>query len=166
MRDFWGSVSYKYKDNEWGKFAHKSAWLFLRDKYKWENPDFTQARRNQGWPIEVDEPELFKDDTISRPFRAPRTSKSQRPSNSFAILGSQKEKFKDLMQQQIALDRAVKMEQMEQETMARVEVSNTQIKNEDLKFIALDSSRMHPADATKVDSKNLLDRFQLACSRY
>ncbi|GKE18486.1 hypothetical protein Tco_1426063 [Tanacetum coccineum] len=86
--------------------------------------DSTQARRNRGRAIEVDdEPGLFGDDHIPRPSGAPRTSKSQRSSNSSATSSSQKEQFTDLMQHQIALDRATNMERMERETMARVEVT-------------------------------------------
>lgn len=52
------------------------------------------------------------------------------------------------MQQQFALDRETKMERLEPETMSRVEVLNAQKRNEDLRTLAMDTSNMHPADAT------------------
>ncbi|GJT30869.1 hypothetical protein Tco_0911144 [Tanacetum coccineum] len=87
------------------EFAHKSAGLFFRDKHKWKNPDFTQARRNGGRPIDLDgEPALFGDDPIPHPSGAPRPSKSQRSSNSSATSVSTKKQSTDLMKQKMAID--------------------------------------------------------------
>ncbi|GKA97019.1 ATP-dependent Clp protease ATP-binding subunit ClpT1, chloroplastic-like protein [Tanacetum coccineum] len=110
--------------------------MFLRDKHKWKNPYPTRARRSRGQPIDLDgEPELFGDDPIPRPSGAPRPSKSHRSLKSSATSGSNKEQCKDLMQQQISIDRATKLEQIERETATRLEVSYAQIMNEDLKML-------------------------------
>ncbi|GJX76573.1 hypothetical protein Tco_0323384, partial [Tanacetum coccineum] len=56
-----------------------------------------------------------------------------------------------MLQQQIATDREKKMERIERETAARLEVSYAQKRNEDLKMLALDATGMNPADATKIE---------------
>nr|GEV74447.1 ribonuclease H-like domain-containing protein [Tanacetum cinerariifolium] len=102
------------------KISSQKALGFFRDKYKWKNLDSTQARRNRGRRIE-EEPELSRDDALPRPPDNPRNYKSQRSTNSSVASGSQKEQFKELMQQQKTLDRAAKCE-----TMVKFEVSNAQ----------------------------------------
>ncbi|GKG35520.1 hypothetical protein Tco_0440674, partial [Tanacetum coccineum] len=80
---------------------------------------------------------LFGDDPITRPSGAPRTSKSQRSSTPSATSGSNKERFMDLMLQQIVIDRAIKLERIEGETATRIEVSYAHKTNEDLNMLAL-----------------------------
>ncbi|GJV55100.1 hypothetical protein Tco_1456105 [Tanacetum coccineum] len=43
-----------YRDQMKSEFRHRSAWLFLRDKYKWQNPESTQERRTRGRVTEED----------------------------------------------------------------------------------------------------------------
>ncbi|GJX36566.1 hypothetical protein Tco_0248123 [Tanacetum coccineum] len=85
--------------------------------------EINEDLRNQGRLTEQ-EPELFGDVVLPRPHDTKRRSKCQRSTNSPATSDSQKEQFQEFTQQQIALDSATKMEQMECETMSRVEVSN------------------------------------------
>ncbi|GJZ82993.1 hypothetical protein Tco_0648166 [Tanacetum coccineum] len=61
--DWLTRVKIVYKCVTGTKFKHKSAWLFLKDKHKWKNPNSTNARRNRGWD---EEPELYGDDELSR----------------------------------------------------------------------------------------------------
>ncbi|GKC67377.1 hypothetical protein Tco_1099975 [Tanacetum coccineum] len=68
------------------------------------------------------EPDLFGDDPIPRPFGAPRT-----------------------------YDRATKLERIERETAARLEVSYAQKRNEDLNMFALDTTGMNSADTAKIE---------------
>ncbi|GKC45420.1 hypothetical protein Tco_1063142 [Tanacetum coccineum] len=68
-------------------FKHKSAWLFLKDKHKWKNPESTLARRNRLRDTD-EEPEHFREDVLPRPPGAQRIAKSQYSSNSTASFGS------------------------------------------------------------------------------
>ncbi|GJU41200.1 hypothetical protein Tco_1194157 [Tanacetum coccineum] len=122
-----------FEDQSGREFTHKSAWLFLKDKYKWKNPESTQARRTER-RVNEEEPEFFGDDAIPRPSGAPRKSKAQRSTSSSTTSGSQKERFTELMQQQILLDREAKKEQMERELTARLAVYEIQKINEELKI--------------------------------
>ncbi|GJQ93125.1 hypothetical protein Tco_0004264 [Tanacetum coccineum] len=47
-------------------FRHKSAWLFLKDKHKWKNPESTLARRNR-LRVTDEETEHFGEDVLPRP---------------------------------------------------------------------------------------------------
>nr|GEX50178.1 reverse transcriptase domain-containing protein [Tanacetum cinerariifolium] len=49
-----------------GDFKHKSAWLFLKDKQKWKNPESTLARRNR-LRVTDSEPEHFVEDALPWP---------------------------------------------------------------------------------------------------
>ncbi|GKA06183.1 hypothetical protein Tco_0685407, partial [Tanacetum coccineum] len=95
--DWMTKVEILYKSVTGMKFKHKSAWSFLKDKHKWKNRDSTNARRNRGCVTDV-EPELFGDDEFSRP-----------PGK-----------------QRIAKNRKEKMERLDRETSARVELINSQ----------------------------------------
>ncbi|GJW51122.1 hypothetical protein Tco_0092473 [Tanacetum coccineum] len=64
--DWLTMVEIVYKTAAGTKFKHKSAWLFLKDKHKWKNPDSTNSRRNRG-RVTDEEPELFVDDELLRP---------------------------------------------------------------------------------------------------
>ncbi|GJU17493.1 hypothetical protein Tco_1145459 [Tanacetum coccineum] len=113
-------------------FKQKSAWLFMKDKHKWKNPDSTNARRNQGLVTE-EEPELFGDDELPRPPDKQRIAKSQQSSNSTASSGPNLTMFQEILQQQYTLDREEKMEHLNRETSTRVELINSQRRYEDLK---------------------------------
>ncbi|GJR15682.1 hypothetical protein Tco_0798334 [Tanacetum coccineum] len=131
--------------NEKGELRHRSDWPFFEEyKYKWQNPESTQARRTRGRVIEED-PDMFGPDAIPRPSGAPRKSKSQRSSgSSSAASGSSKTQITELMQQQITLDREAKKEAMDRELAARLAICDIQKRNEDLKILAFDTTGMNP----------------------
>ncbi|GJX42793.1 hypothetical protein Tco_0257783 [Tanacetum coccineum] len=133
-----------------GKFL---IWICnIRDKYKWQIPESTQARRTRGRVTEED-PEMFGDDAILRPSGAPRKSKSQRSSaSSSATSGSSKNRVTELMQEQILLDREAKKESMDRELAARLAVCEIQKRNEDLKILTFDTTGMNPEDAAKIEA--------------
>ncbi|GJY37528.1 hypothetical protein Tco_0422906 [Tanacetum coccineum] len=106
------------------EFRHRSSWLFLKDKYKWQNPESTQARRTRGRVTEEDL-ERFGDNVIPCPSGVPRKSKAQRSSgSSSATSGSSKAQIIELMQQQVLLDREAKKESMDRELAARIAMSS------------------------------------------
>nr|GEZ05101.1 ribonuclease H-like domain-containing protein [Tanacetum cinerariifolium] len=112
----------------------------------------TQAQRTRGRVTEED-PEMFGDDAIPRPSRAPRKSKSQRSStSSFATFGSSKNRITELMQEQILLDREAKKESMDRELAARLAICEIQKRNENLKILTFDTTRMNPEDAAKIEA--------------
>ncbi|GJW95156.1 hypothetical protein Tco_0174828, partial [Tanacetum coccineum] len=84
-------------------FKHKSAWLFLKYKHKWKNPDSTNARRNRH-RVTDEEPELFGPDELPRPPDKETIAKSQRSSNSTVASGSNQAMFQEMMQQQLELN--------------------------------------------------------------
>nr|GEX57998.1 hypothetical protein [Tanacetum cinerariifolium] len=69
---------------------------------------------------------FFGDDKLPLPPDKQRIAKSRRSTNSFASSGSNPTMFQNMLQQQYELDRATKMERMDRETMARVELINSQ----------------------------------------
>ncbi|GKB11121.1 hypothetical protein Tco_0845044 [Tanacetum coccineum] len=133
--DWMTRVEIVYKSVAGTEFKHKSAWLFLKDKYKWKNPDSTNARRNRGRVDE--EPEFFGDDELPRRPGKQRIAKSQRSTNSSASSGSNPTMFQDMLQKQYELDRAAKMERLDRETSTRVELINSQKVAEDLKVLQI-----------------------------
>ncbi|GJT74220.1 hypothetical protein Tco_1040945 [Tanacetum coccineum] len=116
--DWMKMVEIMYKSVTFTKFKHKSAWLFLKDKHKWKNPDSINARQNQE-RVTDEEPELFGDDEFPRPPDKQKLAKSQRSTNSSASFGSNPTMFQDMLQQQYELDRKEKIERMDRETAAR-----------------------------------------------
>nr|GEU70918.1 hypothetical protein [Tanacetum cinerariifolium] len=81
-------VEILYKTHVGTEFKHKSAWIFLKGKHKWTNPESTNARRYR-FRVTDEEPGHFGDDTLPRPPGLQRISKSQRSgSNSTASSGS------------------------------------------------------------------------------
>ncbi|GJZ42692.1 hypothetical protein Tco_0589947 [Tanacetum coccineum] len=140
-----------FHDQTKSEFRHRSAWLFLKDKYKWQNPESTQARRTRGRVTEED-PDMFKADAIPRPSGAPRKSKAQRSlGSSSATSGSSKAQITELMQQQI-LDREAKKESMDHELVARLAICEIKKRNEDLKILTFDTTGMNPEDAAKIEA--------------
>ncbi|GJW17500.1 putative nuclease HARBI1 isoform X2 [Tanacetum coccineum] len=138
--------AFRVLQGHWGNYTTIRTY-----KHTWKNPKSTQERRNRGRLIDLDgEPEPFGDDFIPRPSGVPRLSKSQRSSNSSATYCSNKEQFTNMLQQQISKDRK-KMERIERETAARLEVSYAQKRNEDLKMLALDTTGMNPTGASKIE---------------
>nr|GEW16489.1 hypothetical protein [Tanacetum cinerariifolium] len=141
-----------FHDQQKSEFRHRSAWLFLKDKYKWQNPELTQARRTLGRVTEQD-PEMFGNDAIPRSSEAPRKSKAQHSSgSSSATSGSSKTQITELMQQQILLDREAKKESMDRELAAKLVICEIQKRNEDLKILTFDTIGMNPEDAVKIEA--------------
>ncbi|GKA55691.1 hypothetical protein Tco_0754763 [Tanacetum coccineum] len=112
-----------FRDQYGVEFRHRDAWLFLKDKYEWTNPESTQARRTRGRVTGEDEPEMFGDDAIPRPSGAPRKSKSQRSSASSSATFA-----------------------------ARLTVVELQKRNEDLKILTFDTTGMNTYDAAKIEA--------------
>ncbi|GKC13599.1 RNA-directed DNA polymerase, eukaryota, reverse transcriptase zinc-binding domain protein [Tanacetum coccineum] len=79
-----------FRDQNGAEFRHRDAWIFLKNKYKWTNPESTQARRTQGRVTGEDEHKMFGEDAIPRPYGAPRKSKSQRSSQAHSPLPKQR----------------------------------------------------------------------------
>nr|GEU56716.1 hypothetical protein [Tanacetum cinerariifolium] len=126
----------------------RDAWLFLKDKYKWTNPESKQARRTRGRVTGEDKPEMFGEDAIPRPSGAPRKSKSQRSSaSSSATFDSSKN-----------LDREAKKESLDRELAARLAVVELQKTNEDLKILTFDTTGMNPEDAAGIEALKKMAR--------
>ncbi|GKE23033.1 hypothetical protein Tco_1434545 [Tanacetum coccineum] len=85
--DWLTRVQILFRTHTGSEFKHNSAWLFLKDKHKWKNPEWTLARRNR-LQVTDEEPEHFGEDALPQPPGAQRTAKSQRSSNSTASSGS------------------------------------------------------------------------------
>ncbi|GKD34640.1 hypothetical protein Tco_1250149 [Tanacetum coccineum] len=142
-----------FRDQHGIEFRHRDAWLFLKDKYKWTNPESTQARRTRGRVTGEDESEMFGEDAIPRPSGAPRKSKSQCFSaSSSTTFGSSKNRLTEFFQEQIQLDREAKKESLDRELAARLAVVELQKRNEDLKILTFDTTRMNSDDATKIEA--------------
>ncbi|GKE54658.1 hypothetical protein Tco_1489814 [Tanacetum coccineum] len=101
-------VKILYKTHVGTEFKHKSAWLFLKGKHKWTNPESKNARRYR-FRVTDDEPEHFGDDALPRPPGLQRIAKSQRSgSNSTASSGSNPMMYQEFMKEQYELDRKAK----------------------------------------------------------
>ncbi|GJR90039.1 hypothetical protein Tco_0214050 [Tanacetum coccineum] len=141
-----------YRAHEKSDFKHKSAWNFLKDKHKWNNPESTNARRNRNRVIN-EEPELFGDDALPRPPGLQRIAKSQRSSNSTASSGSNPTMFQEMMQQQIEIERKEKMKCMDREVNSRVALNNSKRVAEGLKVLQMSTDGMDPIDAAIVNAQ-------------
>ncbi|GKA15361.1 hypothetical protein Tco_0695108 [Tanacetum coccineum] len=64
--DWMTRVEILYKTHTGLDFKHKSAWLFLKDKHKWKNPESKLARRNR-LRVTNEEPGHFGEDALPRP---------------------------------------------------------------------------------------------------
>ncbi|GJV41887.1 hypothetical protein Tco_1420327 [Tanacetum coccineum] len=105
-------VEILYENIEGKDFPAQKRLVFFERQTRMENPDSTQPRRKRGRPTE--EPELFRDDDLTRPPGKERQPKSQRSSNSLTT----SKMFHEMMQQQYTLARDAKMERMDRETSA------------------------------------------------
>ncbi|GJW21263.1 reverse transcriptase domain-containing protein [Tanacetum coccineum] len=85
-------VEILYKTHVGTEFKHKSAWVFLKGKHKWTNPESTNARRNR-FRVTGDEPEHFGDDALPRPPGLQRIAKV-RPQSKNASDRSERAKRK------------------------------------------------------------------------
>ncbi|GJT51924.1 hypothetical protein Tco_0978081 [Tanacetum coccineum] len=129
-----------YRAYEKSDSKHKSAWSFLKDKHKWNNPESTNARRNRN-RVTNEEPKLFGDDALPRPPGLKRIAKSQRSSNFTASSGPNPTMFQEMMQQQIEVERKEKIECMDREVNSRVALNNSKRVAEDLKVLQICSQR-------------------------
>ena len=145
-RDFMTRCHILFKKTTGLDFKHMSAWEFLKDKHKWKNPDSTLARRNRIRHSQ-EEPEHFGPDEVPRPDGMYRVSKSQRSSNSTASSGSNPALFQEMLQMQIELDRKAKMDVLERESLARVNLYESQKVAEEMRVLQMDTSMMDPVNA-------------------
>ena len=144
--DFMTRCHILFKKTTGCEFKHMSAWEFLKDKHKWKNPDSTLARRNR-LRHSQEEPEHFGPDDLPRPDGMYRVNKSQRSSNSTASSGSNPALFQEMLQMQIELDRKAKMDVLERESLARVNLYESQKIAEEMRVLEMDTSRMDPINA-------------------
>ncbi|GJW70118.1 hypothetical protein Tco_0127035 [Tanacetum coccineum] len=146
-------VEILYKTHTGCDFKHKSAWLFLKGKHKWTNPESTNARRNR-FRVTDEEPEHFRDDVLPRPPRLQRLAKSQRSdSNSTASSGSNPMMYQEFMKEQYELDRKAKMQVIEQESEERRQLIHAQRIAEEMRVLQIDTRGMDPADAVIINAQ-------------
>ncbi|GKE59045.1 hypothetical protein Tco_1498230 [Tanacetum coccineum] len=131
----------------------RSAWLFLKDKHKWKNPDSTLQRRSRLMGTD-EEPEYFGDDELPRPPGLQRLAKSQRSgSNSTASFGSNPAAYQEFMAEQYELDRKAKMIVLERESEDRRRLIQSQRIAEDMRVLQIDTRGMDPADAAIINAQ-------------
>nr|GEZ65509.1 hypothetical protein [Tanacetum cinerariifolium] len=97
--------------------------------------------------------EFFGDDQLLPPPDKQRIAKSQRSTNSSASFGLYTKMFQEMLQQQHELDHAAKMEHMDREMAARVDLINFQKVAEDLRILQIDAQGMHPVDVTIINTQ-------------
>ncbi|GKB06395.1 hypothetical protein Tco_0834628 [Tanacetum coccineum] len=114
--DWMSRVYMSYDTTVGGEFKHRSAWLFLKGKHKWTNPNSTLQRRSRLMGTD-EEPEHFGDDELPRPPGLQRLAKSQcSSSNSTASSGSNPAAYQEFMAEQYELDRKAKITVFERES--------------------------------------------------
>ncbi|GJS41472.1 hypothetical protein Tco_0566515 [Tanacetum coccineum] len=144
-------VEILYKTHTGCDFKHKSAWLFLKGKHKWTNPELTNARRNRFRVID-EEPEHFGD-ALPRPPGL-RLAKSQCfGSNSTASSGSNPIMYQEFMKEQYELDRKAKMQVIEQESEERRQLIHAQGIAEEMRVLQIGTRGMDPADAVIINAQ-------------
>nr|GEU77183.1 hypothetical protein [Tanacetum cinerariifolium] len=141
-------------------FKHRSAWLFLKNKHKWTNPQSTNAKRYHFRVIDEDS-EHFGDDALPRPPGLQRLAKSQRSgSNSTASSCSNPIAYQEFMAIQYNLDRKAKMQVIEQESEDRRRLIQSQKIAEDMEVLQINTRGMDPADAAIINAQKA--RIRLA----
>ncbi|GJX85459.1 hypothetical protein Tco_0336233 [Tanacetum coccineum] len=150
--DWMTRVEKLYKSVTGTEYKHRSAWLFFKDKHKWRNSDSTNARRNRRL-VTDEEPELFGDDELPRPPDKQRIAKSQRSTKLSASSGSNPRMFQEMLQQQYDLDRREKMERIDREMAARVDLINSQMVAEDLIIVQVDTREMDLVDVAIINGQ-------------
>ncbi|GJR09777.1 hypothetical protein Tco_0792429 [Tanacetum coccineum] len=145
-------VEILYKTHVGTEFKHKSAWLFLKGKHKWTNPESKNARRYR-FRVTDEEPEHFGDDVLPRPPGLQRIAKSQRSgSNSTASSSSNPLMYQEFMKEQYELDRKAKMEVTAQKSKERRMLIHSQRIAKDMKVLQIDTRGMDPADAVIINA--------------
>nr|GEV33090.1 hypothetical protein [Tanacetum cinerariifolium] len=114
--------------------------------------NFSIARRNHH-RVTDEEFKLFGPDELQRPPDKEKFAKSQRSLSSTASSGSNPAMFTEMMQQQYELDRKEKIERIDNETNARVELFNSQKAVEDLKVLQMSTDGMDPIDTTIINAQ-------------
>ncbi|GKC06440.1 hypothetical protein Tco_0998050 [Tanacetum coccineum] len=145
-------VEILFRTHTHGDFKHKSAWLFLKDKRKWKNPESTLARRNR-LRVTDEEPEHFGEDALPRPPGAQRIANSQRSSNSTTSSGSNPVMYQEMMKEQYELDRKAKMEVIEREANSRIKLYNSQRIAEDMRVLQINTHGVDPTDVAIINAQ-------------
>nr|GEW48774.1 cellulose synthase A catalytic subunit 7 [Tanacetum cinerariifolium] len=146
-------VEILYKTHVGTEFKHKCAWLFLKGKHKWTNPESTNVRRYR-FRVTDEEPEHFGDDALPRPPGLQRIAKSQRSgSNSTASSGSNQLMYQEFMKEKYELDRKSKIEVIAQESEERMMLLHSQMIADDMKVLQIDTRGMDPADAVIINAQ-------------
>ncbi|GJV82966.1 hypothetical protein Tco_1522864 [Tanacetum coccineum] len=146
-------VEILYKTHVGIEFKHKSAWVFMKGKHKWTNPESPNARRNC-FRVTDDEPEHFGDDALPRPPGLQRIAKSQLSgSNSTASSGSNPMIYQEFIKEQYELDRKAKMQVIEQESEKRRQLIHAQRIAEEMRVLQIDTRGMDPADAVIINAQ-------------
>ncbi|GKB83055.1 hypothetical protein Tco_0949950 [Tanacetum coccineum] len=91
-----------------GGFKHRSAWLFLKGKHKWTNPDSTLQRRSRLLGNRR-EPEHFGYDELPTTPGLQRLLKVKYGFETDASSGSNPAAYQEFMAEQYELDRKAKM---------------------------------------------------------
>ncbi|GJW93559.1 hypothetical protein Tco_0173231 [Tanacetum coccineum] len=146
-------VEILYKTLTGCDFKHKSAWLFLKGKHKWTNPESKNARRNH-FRVTDEEPEHFGDDALPRPPGLQRLAKSQRFCfNSTASSSSNPMMYQEFMKEQYELNRKAKMQVIEQESKKRRQLIRAQRIAEEMRVLQIDTRGMDLADAVIINAQ-------------
>nr|GEW21221.1 hypothetical protein [Tanacetum cinerariifolium] len=96
---------------------------------------------------------MFGPDAIPRPSGLHESQKLNVPREAHPPLPvHRKTQITELMQQQILLDREAKKEAMDHELAARLAICDIQKRNEDLKILAFDATKMNPEDASRIEA--------------
>ncbi|GJT91524.1 hypothetical protein Tco_1080369 [Tanacetum coccineum] len=144
-------VEILYKTHTGCDFKHKSAWIFLKGKNKWTNPESTNARRNH-FRVTDEEPKHFGDDALPQSPGLQRLAKSQRSgSNSAASSGSNPMMYQEFMKEQYELKHKAKMQVIEQESEERRQLIHAQRIAEEMRVLQIDTRGMDPADAVIIN---------------
>ncbi|GKA54462.1 hypothetical protein Tco_0753411 [Tanacetum coccineum] len=152
-QDWTTRVEILYKTHTGCDFKHKSAWVFLKGKHKWNNLESTNARRNR-FRVTDKESEHFGDDALPRPPGLQRIAKSQRSgSNSTASSGSNPMMYQEFMKEQYELDRKAKMQLIEQESEERRQLIHAQRIAEEMKVLQIDTRGMDPTDSVIINAQ-------------
>ncbi|GKC67458.1 hypothetical protein Tco_1100056 [Tanacetum coccineum] len=134
--DWMTRVEILFKTHTGVDFKHKSAWLFLKDKYKWKNLESTLARRNRLRVTDKD-PDHFGDDVLPRPPGLQQIAKKQ-----------------------YELDRKAKIEVIERETNERMRLYHSQRIAEDMKVLQIDTRGMDLDDAAIINAQKVRIRAE------
>ncbi|GJR81083.1 hypothetical protein Tco_0151868 [Tanacetum coccineum] len=152
-KDWITKVKVLYKTHMGTAFKHKSAWIFLKGKHKWTNPESKNARRNRFRVID-EEPEHFGDDALPRPPGLQRIDKSQcSGSNSTASSCSNPMMYQEFMKEQYELDRKAKMQVIEQESEERRQLIHAQRIAEEMRVLQIDTRGMDPTNAVIINAQ-------------